>query len=548
MSMLTGGDCPNPMGFSEAWKRILFNQFHDILPGSCIREAREAALGTTQEAGAYAIANANRAMRDLGNKIDTSLFGFQVDPESTAEGGGVGCNTVKASRLERDYAGTEFGFSVTSRGGGKLRAYTIFNPTQYDRKETVTLTLWDWPLPLNETTIRNGDREEVSFSSLQPRQEYWRHMYDKIAFTAEVPAFGYANYYVMEAPAPRYEKPWDEPREIPRGDNGFVLENSHLRAVLSPTELKLTSLVDKATGRELLANGAGFRLVQETEDWMSSWVVGDYAKITDLNESAAVNVLHHNLNGEVQQVTYEMKFGSSMLKVCVSLAGESGILRLSLETDFQELGGNGQVPQLQLYVPYSYAPQAIRCDVPGGYIDRTELSHDIPAIRYLCPVPKEGSALVFTSDCKYGYRAWENAVIVDLLRGSTIPDRYPEQGIHQIELGLAVSQSSDCDTLARIGMTFAHPLYPYSNSLHIGTLPQRQSLLQVSGAQVLALKPSEVRKHLVLHMANQAAQPACVTISASSRPVDIGENPVCAEYGTEITLESNSVQSFELFI
>ena len=101
MSMLSGEDCPNPIGFTEAWKRILFNQFHDILPGSCIREAREAALGTAQEAGAYTIANANRAMRDLGNKIDTSLFGIQIDPESTAEGGGVGYNAVKSSRLER---------------------------------------------------------------------------------------------------------------------------------------------------------------------------------------------------------------------------------------------------------------------------------------------------------------------------------------------------------------------------------------------------------------------------------------------------------------
>ena len=531
MSMLAGGSCANPKGFSEAWKRVLFNQFHDILPGSCIRESREAALGTSQEAGAYAIGNANRAMRDLGQRIDTSLFGIQVDPDSTAEGGGVGCNTVKASHMERDYSATEFGFSVTSRGGGKLRAYTIFNPTQYDRRETVELTLWDWPLPLNETTVRDSSQNEVSFSPLQPRQEYWRHMFDRIAFTAAVPAFGYANYYVMEAETPRYEKPWDEPRELPRGDSGFVLENAHLRAVLSQTELKLISLTDKATGQQMLAGGAGFRLVQETEDWMSSWVVGDYARITDLNEDCAVHVTQTNLEGELQWVRYEIKFGTSLLKVRVSLTRESKALRLSLETDFQELGGSGQVPQLQFFVPYAYKPAAIRCDVPGGYVDRPELAHDIPAIRYLCPVPEAGSALVFTSDCKYGYRAWENAVIVDLLRASTIPDRYPEQGVHQIELGLAVTEDTEPAALGRIGMEFSHPLYPYSNSLHHGTLPQSSGLFWVKGAEVLALKPGEDPQQIVVHLSNPAGEPVSTALSHAARYVDIlerdtGEAPV----------------------
>lgn len=548
MSMLAGGSCANPGGFSEAWKRVLFNQFHDILPGSCIREAREAALGSSQEAGAYAIGNANRAMRDLGQRIDTSLFGFQIDPESTAEGGGVGCNTVKASRMERDYSATEFGFTATCRGGGRLRVYTIFNPTQYDRRESVELTLWDWPLPLNETAVRDSGKHEVAFSCIQPRQEYWRHMFDKIAFTAEVPAFGYANYYVMQAETPRYEKPWDEPRELPRGDSGFVLENAHLRAVLSQTELKLASLTDKATGQQMLRGGAGFRLVQETEDWMSSWVVGDYAKITDLNEACAVHVTQSNLEGEIQWVTYEIRFGRSVLKVRFSLARESKTLRLSLETDFQELGGSGAVPQLQFFVPYAYAPKAIRCDVPGGFLDRPELEHDIPAIRYLCPIPESGGALVFTSDCKYGYRACGNAVIVDLLRASTVPDRYPEQGVHQIELGLAVTKDTGCGALAQIGTEFAHPLYPYSNSLHTGTLPQRGGLLRICGAQVLALKPGEDNSSVVLHLCNPTDSPAEAELSCASQPVDLLERPLGADARDMHRLERGAYSILQLYL
>ena len=281
----------------------------------------------------------------------------------------------------------------------------------------------------------------------------------------------------MEAEKPRYEKPWDEPRVLPRGDVGFVLENQHIRVVLSPVSLKLTSLIDKSSGEELLSAGAGFRLVRETEDWMSSWVVGDYAGIDDLNDSCDVHVTQTNFEGEIQWISYEIKFGRSLLHAKFSLTKESRTLRISLETDFQELGGNGQVPQLQLYVPYAYRPTAIRCDVPGGFLDRTELAHDIPAIRYLCPLPQEGSAIMFTSDCKYGYRAWENSVIVDLLRASTIPDKYPEQGVHQIEIGLTPTTDVAPELLSQIGTEFAHPLYPYSNSLHTGSLRSLVSVI-----------------------------------------------------------------------
>lgn len=528
MSILTGSPCANPVGFSKAWKRILFNQFHDILPGSCIREAREAALGSAQEAGAYAIGNANRAMRDMGMKIDTSLFGIQLDPTSTAEGGGVGCNTVKASRRERDYAATEFAFTATSRGNGKLRAYTIFNPTQYDRKETVELTLWDWPLPLNETTIRDWEQREVAFSALQPRQEYWRHQFDKVAFTASVPAFGYANYYIMEADAPRYVKPWDEPRVLPRGDDGFVLENRYLRAQFHPVDLKLCSLIDKASGQELLSGGAGFRLVRETEDWMSSWVVGDYAGMEDLNKLRDVHVTGFNLDAQNQWLAYEIKFGRSVLAAKFRLTPESRTLRLSLEVDYQELGGQGRVPQLQFHVPYTYVPAAIRCDVPGGFVDRPELAHDIPAIRYLCPVRENAPALVFTSDCKYGYRAWDNSVSVDLLRASTIPDRYPEQGVHQIELGISIVDCCKEAVLARLGTEFSHPLYPYSNSLHTGTLPQTASLLTITDGEVLSLKPGEAPTEVVLHVKSE--HPPQVSVPTEALDLLERPRPHCSPY------------------
>ena len=518
MAILAGGKCENPHGFFEGWKRILFNQFHDILPGSGIRETRECALAIAREANAYAIGNANRAMRYLGQLADTSRFGVAVDPQSTAEGAGVGYNTVKASGQERAFSATSVCYTATERGSGALRAYTVFNTTQYARREPVKLSVWDWPLALNETCLRDGEGSLVPFQSMQPRQDYWRHEFDKISFLADVPPFGFATYYLMEAemPAPPFVP--DEPRLIVRPDVGYVLENEYLRAAFEPVTFRLCSLLDKRSGREMLSAPAGFRLVAEVCDVMSSWRVGAYAKITDLNEACAVTVTSSCAGAIVQWLSYELRFGRSLLKVRVSLAQNEMALRWSVDCDFQELGGaEGLLPQLQLYVPYAYTPSEILYDVPGGALARPQLAHDVPAIGYACPIPQGGgSALFMTSDCKYGYRAYDNALILDLLRASTIPDRYPEQGVQQMEIGVGVIEQAREDALLEQSTRFSHPLFPYSNSLHHGTLSQRESFLHVSPqASVVALKPGET-DGVALRLRNLCNRHETLTVQASS--------------------------------
>ncbi len=54
-----------------AWRRLLFNQFHDILPGSGVPETREYALGEFQKLLAAGQINANHAMGDLFFAIES---------------------------------------------------------------------------------------------------------------------------------------------------------------------------------------------------------------------------------------------------------------------------------------------------------------------------------------------------------------------------------------------------------------------------------------------------------------------------------------------
>ena len=225
--------------------------------------------------------------------------------------------------------------------------------------------------------------------------------------------------------------------------------------------------------------------------------------IENLNSSCFVTILDEQTRALQQSVSYGLAFRNSTLKVQISLAENSPFLRFSVEADWHEMGKEGGcTPQLQFCVPYGYKAKAIRCDIPGGYLDRQELGHDIPAIRYVCPLPAEDrSGIMLMSDCKYGYRAFENKLCIDLLRSSINPDRYPEYGICQMELGLSITHDGDWYSMTGQAVKFTQPLYIYSNTVHNGTLPRTGSLLRVEGrANVAALKQAENGEGVVLRL------------------------------------------------
>ncbi|MFW9285052.1 hypothetical protein, partial [Glaesserella parasuis] len=66
----TGSHYPRE-SYETAWRLLLFNQFHDILPGSGVLQTREHALGLFQETMALANSGRKRALERIAAEIDT---------------------------------------------------------------------------------------------------------------------------------------------------------------------------------------------------------------------------------------------------------------------------------------------------------------------------------------------------------------------------------------------------------------------------------------------------------------------------------------------
>ena len=469
--------------FRAAWRRILFNHFHDILPGSGITETREYALGNFQDAMAGIDISANASLAALADAMDTSSVPFEDDNLTRSEGAGVGFAVEHASG---------YLFPQTERGRGRVRLIHLFNPTCYDRDEAAEVTVWDYPYDLSLAYITDASGSPAESEVLTSGTGYWGHSYVKFLIQARVPAFGWNSYIlsIREAgalPASTASDDWcdyiaDEP---------FVLENGRLRAVFDPMSFALTSLIDKENGEELVSPGrpAGvFRYIRENPiHGMTAWRVGPYMSVETLNTPEhEIRLLESGCTGMRRFLKYEIRFASSSLTVTAELRGESRILNFHADVDWHEIGIPGKVtPQLGFHMPVSYACQEYTYDIPMGEITRKDLAHDVPGNSWIRMERSSGSGpsdrIVFViTDTKYGFRGHDGAGAVTLIRSSTDPDPYPERGIHHFNIGVGI-----CDRGGqyRAAAEYVHPLSFRAGTKHGGSLPLEGAFLRMEAGE-----------------------------------------------------------------
>jgi alpha-mannosidase len=469
---LSGASYPGA-AYEEAWRNVLFNQFHDILPGSGVIETREHALGLFQNTMAIANTNRKLAMEHIAAGIDTSGLGEPGDKLTVSEGAGVGFGTQA------------FKITQVERGRGHTRIVHLFNPSAYDREESAELVIWDWSSPIRTLVVKDSFGNPVVHQLLDNGfHTYWGHHYMRLLIQAKVPACGYATYTVAlgeEAVRPFFPT---DPR-VEREET-FVLENELLRVAFSPLDATVVSMIDKATGTELIdrSRPAGmFRFIREdASKGMTAWRVGRYMSIASVHENVKIKMEHR---GNVRQsLKYELQFGSSALKVSVSLDRNSPRLHFGIECDWHEIGkGATGIPQLSFHWPLAYESPSYKYDIPFGTIVRKPLDMDVPGNSWALGMrlqPDKPTVMIVTTN-KYGFRGTDNSLSVSLIRSSFDPDPYPELGNpHKIGLAVCVAgPSSSNRELAETAYRFNHPLSVLSGVPRPGTRPCDASFLKL---------------------------------------------------------------------
>ncbi|HBP38743.1 MAG TPA: alpha-mannosidase [Clostridiales bacterium] len=502
--------------YSDAWKNVLFNQFHDILPGSGTVDTREYALGLYQQT--FALANTQRAgcLRLLASQVDTSGLAVQEDIRlSRSEGAGVGYPTGSGNLAQ------------VGRHAGLRRIFLVWNPLPFDRDECCPVTVWDWPGDPARMRLSDGQGQRLAHQLLQSgKKPYWGHIFQNLLVRIPVPALGYATLVLDEEPQTLTKMgEWDMRTLTPLA---LVLENEHLRAQISALDGSIVSLTDKATGQELARPGTPlltFRLIEEdTERGMTAWTIGRYKKITDLNENVRIVGSGVKTGALRSSLNWQVSFGcQSSLEATLSLDAGSRQLNLDCTVRWQEIGSAATcIPQLNLLLQPAYACDSFRYDIPLGSIDRPALEHDVPALTYGLARNPSGRSLMLVSDSKYGFRGSDEGLALTLIRSSYDPDPWPEIGEHKIRLALALAGESDLED-SRIAQSLNHPLYALASQAHPGIMPLQASLVRLAAGQahLEAVKISEDGQDLIVRLSSRAAEKDTVQLDFFLPPCSV---------------------------
>jgi alpha-mannosidase len=455
---VSGAAYPHP-AFTRAWRNTLFNQFHDIIPGSGVIDTREYTLGLFQESLALTASQKTRAFAAILPAVENEPS--QESYSATSDGAGVG------------YGVEQFRVSQVSHGSGLQRLFHVFNPSPWPRRQVVEITVWDWDGDLKRLAFQDAAGQPARHQLLdQGFNNYWFHRYLRVLVEVAAPACGYTSLTLNESSArlDTLTYPGDPRTEEP---GTFILENEHVQARFDPHSFALAALVDKSSGEELVAPArpAVFRLIQEDDKaGMTAWTVGRYMHTHDLVDQ--VRLVKFDAAGPLRQsLAYEVAWGASRLSVTVALDAGSSSLNYDVECDWQEVGKPGQgVPQLNFHLPLHFACQAYRYDIPFGTVRRQPLDQDVPANSWGSAIRQDTAAqktVQLITEGSYAFRGVEDALALTLLRSSYDPDPYPEIGLHRLHfaINLAGATAANKD-LVSSAYDYTHPLDVISGAGH----------------------------------------------------------------------------------
>ncbi len=489
---------------TENWKKITFNQFHDLAAGS--------GIGIIYK----------DAQRDFDEV-------FHVDRE-------VSDASLKTVGAQAD-----------TRGKGV--PVMVFNGEGWNRSETVKLNL-----QLAEgDEVKVLDEHEKPVLSQVVKSDAGTHRYEVLAKVSDVPSLGYT---VLHAESGKPDAKSDLKAEEEGG--AFVLSNVRLSATIDKATGCMTSL--KAGGKEFIASGGCGNQLQTYKDLpkqYDAWNIdpgtldGTMTPITGLDSIALTD------KGPLRAtVKVTRSWGASKFVQEISLDADADEIEVGNVVDWHE-----QHVLLKAAFPLAATSDKATYEIPYGSIERTTLrtnsfekaKFEVPAMNW-ADLGDASQGVSILNDSKYGYDAVGNLLRLTLLRSATWPDPVADQGEQRFRYAIYPHAGSwkDAGTVRR-GRELNDRMMGEQVFAHGGAFGQEHSFGAVENANVTltAVKKAEDTNALVFRMyewAGKASEvklhvPAGATFAVESNLMEKAEGDHLPLSGDVVTVP---IKPFEI--
>ncbi len=494
LAWLDGDAYPNAR-FTDAWKKITFNQFHDLAAGSGI----------------------GVIYRDAQKDYD------QVHWE-TSQISTTALHTLAAGVNTRTLSGVPV---------------LVFNPLGWQRSGIVEVNVQLPEASANGVSVTDVNNRVLPSEVLSSNSK--TNSYKLLVDVKNVPSLGYEVLHVT---------PGTKPFVSDLKANGLTMENASLRVVVDPSTGCITSLFDKKSNFETLAKGAcGNQLqtfVDKPKDY-DAWNIdpGTLDHNTPIDKVDSVQLVDKGPMRAVIRVTRTWQ--SSKFVQDITLYAGSDKVVVGNDIDWHETH-----VLLKAAFPLAASSPEATYEIPYGTIQRATTRNnswekarfEVPAIRWAdLGDSQHGFSLINAT--KYGYDGQDNVLRLSLLRSPVSPDPDADRGPHRFSYELYPHAGTWQSALTeRAGYEFNYKLHASQVESHTGSLPREHSYISITPDNVVltAVKKAEDDNGLIFRVFEWAGKQSDVVFTVpkgatSATETNLIEKPV----GSPLTVTGDKI-------
>ncbi len=454
--------------FELAWKNLLFDHFHDVMPGSGI---------------AVNYLDAKRNLEDVARSA----------------------NELTHGALDEILA------HVNTQGDGV--PVVVFNSLSWPRTEVIEV---EAQLPGRAKQVEVVDAAGHRVESEEFAMDSGTHR-ARLLILAATPAMGYRTYFVRSTPKPTNSPDVYNGRlmQVVRA-SGNKMENDAIRITVDSQTGCITSLYDLRNQTEALApsetdtggpkTSACGNLLQAFYDKPQKWdawnIDADFEKQHwDLDKADEVKLVE---GGPLRAIIRVKKhFQNSTFVQDITMYAGVPRVDVKMQADWHE-----KHILLKVAFPLSAYSDKATFEIPYGSIERPttrntpaeQAKFEVPAQRWAdLSDTKHGFSLL--NDSKYGYDVKGNVLRLSLLRSPEWPDPHADEGHHEFTYSLYPHAGTwRAAQTVRRGYELNYKPLAIQSQKHDGTLPAEYSFVKIESDNVVltAVKKSEDDDSLVL--------------------------------------------------
>jgi alpha-mannosidase len=486
--------------FEDIWKRVLFDHFHDIMPGSGIGVNYLDAERNLTDAALRGRKILDSALGALEGVVDTRGEGLPVvvyNPLSWARTGPV--------TVEMPEAGE--GKHWVARGpDGKVLLTQVTSVDHGAAKATLEVMAQDVP-PVGYQVIR-------------------------LTSEAGAPA----------ASALRID--------------GTNVENEFLRVKVDPKTGCISSLAAKNGGQESVAQGGCGNLLQAFKDvprTQDAWEIRFDEDEWDLTQPRDVRMVEGSPNRAVIRVRHNFK--SPLRKdgpdstIEQDIIVRAGVPRVDIES---KVDWHEQHVLLKAAFPVNVRSDKATFEIPYGTIQRPTTRNtpeeqgmfEVPALRW-GDLSNGTQGLSLLNASKYGYDAKDNVIRLSLLRAPQMPapdNTIADQGHHEFTYSL-YPHSGDWKQggTMRQGYELNYPLTATKASAHAGRLPAQHSFAGLTPGNVVltVVKKAEDDNGLIFRLYEFEGKQTQARLTLPKAAAGAVETDLMEKHGKALPLSGN---------